>query len=380
MWHCQTLLGHVHTGRGSNITTWSPQASIAENFTIPTDPCHNEYLCVHRAVSAPCPGQPQPQPLVEEPIHGPAKVLRKRAADVYLPIRSRHNWCYKSTPSEHFNYLGRSNWGFYTGFELQLWMRYHWLEESRLSGYDRPLSILPIWTGLENLLTRTEIMWTSFEHYSRLLVYVLQCWWFPVQQGVWKNQRVPLRTNKCFFRQWSLLSWPRQYKQLYYVDGVSLTHGGSDSRTHIWTFASGLSVVSSNIFAAVWQGQYRSLLHSLVITSVKVGLTLYGMVISIYVDSIVMTHCGMARPTVWVAAVSSMTIHTSPGPCQLQPAIYRVVYLFSISPSKWWYSNWPSWTLREIRNYVRNCSYTKKTWISGNSLVYWILSIALKLL
>ena len=27
----------------------------------------------------------------------------------------------------------------------------------------------------------------------------------------------------------------------YYVDGVSLTHGGSNSRTHIWTFAAGLS-------------------------------------------------------------------------------------------------------------------------------------------
>ena len=31
----------------------------------------------------------------------------------------------------------------------------------------------------------------------------------------------------------------------YYVDGVSLTHGGADSRQHIWTFAAGLSEVDT---------------------------------------------------------------------------------------------------------------------------------------
>ena len=33
----------------------------------------------------------------------------------------------------------------------------------------------------------------------------------------------------------------------YYVDGVSLTHGGAGSRQHIWTFAAGLSEVNSGI-------------------------------------------------------------------------------------------------------------------------------------
>ena len=31
----------------------------------------------------------------------------------------------------------------------------------------------------------------------------------------------------------------------YYVDGVSLTHGGAGSRHHVWTFAAGLSEVTT---------------------------------------------------------------------------------------------------------------------------------------
>ena len=31
----------------------------------------------------------------------------------------------------------------------------------------------------------------------------------------------------------------------YYVDGVSLTHGGAGSRQHIWTFATGLTEVET---------------------------------------------------------------------------------------------------------------------------------------
>ena len=34
----------------------------------------------------------------------------------------------------------------------------------------------------------------------------------------------------------------------FYVDGVSLTHGPSGSRTHIWTFASGLAEVYGGVF------------------------------------------------------------------------------------------------------------------------------------
>ena len=32
----------------------------------------------------------------------------------------------------------------------------------------------------------------------------------------------------------------------YYVDGVSLTHGGAGSRQHIWTFAAGITETSSS--------------------------------------------------------------------------------------------------------------------------------------
>ena len=32
----------------------------------------------------------------------------------------------------------------------------------------------------------------------------------------------------------------------YYVDGVSLTHGGAGSRQHIWTFATGLTEVDTS--------------------------------------------------------------------------------------------------------------------------------------
>ena len=36
----------------------------------------------------------------------------------------------------------------------------------------------------------------------------------------------------------------------YYVDGVSLTHGGAGSRHHIWTFAAGLTEVSTHFLSA----------------------------------------------------------------------------------------------------------------------------------
>ena len=32
----------------------------------------------------------------------------------------------------------------------------------------------------------------------------------------------------------------------YYVDGISLTHGAAGGRQHIWTFAAGLSEVTTN--------------------------------------------------------------------------------------------------------------------------------------
>ena len=34
----------------------------------------------------------------------------------------------------------------------------------------------------------------------------------------------------------------------YYVDGVSLTHGGAGSRQHIWTFAAGLTEVHPDTY------------------------------------------------------------------------------------------------------------------------------------
>ena len=64
------------------------------------------------------------------------------------------------------------------------------------------------------------------------------------------------------------------------MDGVSLTHGDNNTRTHIWTFAAAPSEIYDGrftnrvIFAAVWQSKHRHLLHSLeIITSVKVVST-----------------------------------------------------------------------------------------------------------
>ena len=34
----------------------------------------------------------------------------------------------------------------------------------------------------------------------------------------------------------------------YYVEGVSLTHGGAGRRQHIWTFAAGLSEGTMQLF------------------------------------------------------------------------------------------------------------------------------------
>ena len=38
----------------------------------------------------------------------------------------------------------------------------------------------------------------------------------------------------------------RQDIDSYYVDGISLTHGGAGSRQHIWTFAAGLTEVTTD--------------------------------------------------------------------------------------------------------------------------------------
>ena len=37
----------------------------------------------------------------------------------------------------------------------------------------------------------------------------------------------------------------------YYADGVSLTHGGADSRQHIWTFAAGLTEVDTGFLSEI---------------------------------------------------------------------------------------------------------------------------------
>ena len=41
--------------------------------------------------------------------------------------------------------------------------------------------------------------------------------------------------------------WSNRSIDSYYVDGVSLTHGGTGSRQHIWTLAAGLSEVTTRI-------------------------------------------------------------------------------------------------------------------------------------
>jgi hypothetical protein len=37
----------------------------------------------------------------------------------------------------------------------------------------------------------------------------------------------------------------------YYVSGVSLTHGGADSRQHIWSFAAGLTAVDTDLVPTI---------------------------------------------------------------------------------------------------------------------------------
>lgn len=50
-----------------------------------------------------------------------------------------------------------------------------------------------------------------------LLVYILQHWWFPIQQGMWDGQGVPVRRNQC------ILQLHCRGIDGYYVEGVSLT-------------------------------------------------------------------------------------------------------------------------------------------------------------
>ena len=48
---------------------------------------------------------------------------------------------------------------------------------------------------------------------------------------------------------WSYINW-NQGIDGYYVDGVSLTHGGAGSRQHIWTFATGVTEVDTRFLSA----------------------------------------------------------------------------------------------------------------------------------
>ena len=89
----------------------------------------------------------------------------------------------------------------------------------------------------------------------------------------------------------------------YYVDGVSLTHGGAGSRQHIWTFAAGLSEntttctvlpVLSVALVIPQTVEVSRASHSLaMITSVRVVSTQPGMASMLYF--ILMMSSGMVR-------------------------------------------------------------------------------------
>ena len=71
----------------------------------------------------------------------------------------------------------------------------------------------------------------------RLLVYILQHWRsLNTAEYVGGSGAISLEATSAF-------GYAAQGIDGYYVEGVSLTHGQSGSRTHIWTFAAGLSEV-----------------------------------------------------------------------------------------------------------------------------------------
>ena len=71
-----------------------------------------------------------------------------------------------------------------------------------------------------------------------IVVHLLYSVWVTLNTAEWCGRTLAYR----FGRNFAFLGYHRRNHSIdgQYVDGLSLTHGASGSRQHIWTFASGL--------------------------------------------------------------------------------------------------------------------------------------------
>ena len=151
------------------------------------------------------------------------------------------------------------------------------------------------------------------------------CWPTVYDTGAPQYSRVCGRVRGYQFGVTQAFLGPRTINTINdnYVYGVSLTHGPSSSRTHIWSFAAGVSEVDNghiNVFCPCVTATAN--LPPTVVGNdyfCESGRnTPFGWS-SGYNYSILMTQCGMVRTVPAVVAVSSATIPISPRPSQLQP-------------------------------------------------------------
>ena len=102
----------------------------------------------------------------------------------------------------------------------------------------------------------------------------------------------------------------------YYVDGLSLTHGASGSRQHIWTFASGLFTGNRNSSSPIDLSTQDIDVH-VIMATLTPHLLLWAMSIFArvllravgHIYSIQMLHSGMVRFVRVVAHAAGSTIH-----------------------------------------------------------------------
>ena len=142
----------------------------------------------------------------------------------------------------------------------------------------------------------------------------IQCWRSTIQPCVWEDEGIPVWANWCFFFHYT------RGIDSYYVEGVSLTHGGVGRRQHIWTFAAGVSEVSNDLpnhSCPCDTGNYDRVPAFVGnFFFVRVAFTQPGM-FSLF--SFPMMSSGMVRTVLPTAhAVSSTTLHGLQRICPLQ--------------------------------------------------------------
>ena len=73
---------------------------------------------------------------------------------------------------------------------------------------------------------------------GRMFFNHIQCWSLPYSHVCGRIRGYQFGATSAFYHF-------TQGIDSYYVEGVSLTHGGAGNRQHIWTFAAGLSEVTT---------------------------------------------------------------------------------------------------------------------------------------